>query len=134
VTSWIEKRENSLEKGHLTVLFEKYIPTVIEVSKHRFKKITPISEIAHVELLCHLLDCIITPESVPYDAPKEWYEIYFVFCCIWAYGSATYQDQQLDHRIDFSKWWTNEFKFVKFPTGGTVFDVRDTTVLNYSDF
>ena len=27
-----------------------------------------------------------------------------------------------DHRLEFSKWWTTEFKTVKFPTQGTVFD------------
>lgn len=30
--------------------------------------------------------------------------------------------QNTDYRIEFTKWWTNEFKSVKFPTGGTVFD------------
>jgi dynein heavy chain len=28
----------------------------------------------------------------------------------------------MDHRLEFSKWWTTEFKTVKFPTQGTVFD------------
>ena len=27
-----------------------------------------------------------------------------------------------DGRIEFSKWWLNEFKTVKFPASGTVFD------------
>ena len=30
--------------------------------------------------------------------------------------------QLVDHRVDFTKWWTSEFKAVKFPQGGTVFD------------
>ncbi|XP_035709844.1 dynein beta chain, ciliary [Folsomia candida] len=122
VASWIEKRDSSAEKANLTILFDKYVPTVIEMNKNRFKKITPISEITHIELLCNLLDCTITGDTCPTDCPKEWYEVYFVFCTIWAFGSATYQDQLLDHRVDFSKWFQNEFKFVKFPAGGTVFD------------
>lgn len=30
--------------------------------------------------------------------------------------------QATDYRIEFTKWWVNEFKSVKFPIGGTVFD------------
>lgn len=30
--------------------------------------------------------------------------------------------QLVDYRIEFSKWWITEFKTVKFPAGGTVFD------------
>jgi dynein heavy chain len=122
VASWIEKRESSTEKANFTILFDKYIPTLIEVNKNRFRKITPIPEITHIELLCNLLDCLVTPESCPSDCPKEWYETYFVFATIWAFGSATFQDQLLDHRVDFSKWWLNEYKYIKFPVGGIVFD------------
>ncbi|ODN03963.1 Dynein beta chain, ciliary [Orchesella cincta] len=122
VTSWIAKRENSGERAMLTVLFEKYIPTILEQNKIRFKKITPIADIAHLELLCNLLECLLTPENLPSDCPKEWYELYFVFATVWAYGSACYNDQILDHRLDFSKWFQSEFRSVKFPQGGTVFD------------
>jgi len=30
--------------------------------------------------------------------------------------------QLVDHRVEFTKWWLNEFKTVKFPVQGTVFD------------
>lgn len=30
--------------------------------------------------------------------------------------------QATDYRVEFTKWWVNEFKTVKFPTNGTVFD------------
>lgn len=30
--------------------------------------------------------------------------------------------QTTDYRVEFTKWWVNEFKTVKFPPGGTVFD------------
>lgn len=30
--------------------------------------------------------------------------------------------QLMDHRVEFTKWWVSEFKTVKFPTQGTVFD------------
>jgi len=28
----------------------------------------------------------------------------------------------VDHRVEFSKWWTTEFKTIKFPSHDTVFD------------
>ena len=30
--------------------------------------------------------------------------------------------QLVDYRVEFSKWWVTEFKTVKFPSQGTVFD------------
>ncbi|GLG98379.1 Putative dynein heavy chain [Gryllus bimaculatus] len=86
------------------------------------KKITPLAEVAHLEMLCNLLECLLIPKNVPSDCPKEWFEIYFVFACIWAFGSTMFQDQIVDYRMEFTKWWTNEFKVVKIPTQGSVFD------------
>ena len=28
----------------------------------------------------------------------------------------------MDHRAEFSKWWLSEFKTIKFPSQGTIFD------------
>ena len=74
-------------------------------------------------MLCYLLECVLTPANTPADSPREVYELYFVFCCVWAFGGALFHDQLIDYRVEFSKWWLTEFKAVKFPaTGGTVFD------------
>ena len=35
---------------------------------------------------------------------------------------ALFQDQLVDHRVEFSKWRLTDFKTVKFPSVGTVFD------------
>lgn len=120
VASWVDTRDNS-EQSILTVLFEKYIPPLLEIMK-KFKKITPISDIAMIQMTCHLLDCLLTPENVPTDCPKEWYEIYFSFAIIWGFGSALFQDQIIDWRNEFSKWWLNEFKTVKYPATGGIFN------------
>ncbi|XP_049855418.1 dynein beta chain, ciliary-like [Schistocerca gregaria] len=122
VTSWVETREHQAERSNLIVLFDKYIPSCLEALRTRFKKVTPIAEISHIQMLCHLLDCLIIPANLPNDCPKEWYEIYFVFACVWAFGAAICQDQLIDYRVEFSKWWANEFKTVKFPSQGTVFN------------
>jgi dynein heavy chain len=122
VASWIDTRQQQNEKANLMILFDKYVPPCLEVLRHKLKKITPISEVAHLSMLCFLLDCFLTPQNVPPDCPKEWYEIYFVFCTVWSFGSALFQDQIIDWRNEFSKWFTNEFKTIKFPvTGGNVF-------------
>ena len=97
VTSWTDRRKQQSEKVNLTVLFDKYVPPCLEVCRSRFRKITPIADIAHIHMLCHLLDCLVTPANTPADCPKEWYEIYFVFACVWAFGSALCQDQVCIH-------------------------------------
>ena len=93
IQSWIDTREVQSERANLTILFDKYIPICLDVCKHRFKKITPITDMSHLQMLCYLLECILTEENTPADCPKELYEIYFVFCCVWAFGGCLYQDQ-----------------------------------------
>lgn len=122
VTSWIETRPTPNEKSNLVILFDKYIPMCLETLRTRFKKVTPIVDMAHVQMLCHLLTCLLQPDVTSGDFTKDHYEMYFAFAAVWAFGSAMFQDQAVDHRVEFSKWWTNEFRQVKFPPQGTVFD------------
>nr|XP_003818154.3 dynein axonemal heavy chain 9 isoform X2 [Pan paniscus] len=122
VSSWIDKREIQTERANLTILFDKYLPTCLDTLRTRFKKIIPIPEQSMVQMVCHLLECLLTTEDIPADCPKEIYEHYFVFAAIWAFGGAMVQDQLVDYRAEFSKWWLTEFKTVKFPSQGTIFD------------
>uniref|UniRef100_H3BBD5 Dynein axonemal heavy chain 17 n=1 Tax=Latimeria chalumnae TaxID=7897 RepID=H3BBD5_LATCH len=122
VTSWIESREVQSEKANLTILFDKYLPMCLDKLKIGFKKITPIPEVTMVQTLLYLMECLLTPANTPPDSPKELYELYFVFAGVWAFGGAMFQDQLVDYRVEFSKWWVNEFKTIKFPSQGTVFD------------
>ncbi|XP_017170010.1 dynein axonemal heavy chain 9 isoform X1 [Mus musculus] len=122
VSSWIDQREVQTERANLTILFDKYLPTCLDTLRTRFKKIIPVPEQSMIQMLCYLLECLLTKEDIPADCPKEIYELYFVFAAIWAFGSAVIQDQLVDYRAEFSKWWLTEFKTVKFPSQGTVFD------------
>uniref|UniRef100_A0A667Y5V4 Dynein axonemal heavy chain 11 n=1 Tax=Myripristis murdjan TaxID=586833 RepID=A0A667Y5V4_9TELE len=122
VASWIDTRTCQTERAHLTILFEKYVPSCIEQMRNTFKTITPIPENSMVQTLCALLDCLLTPDNIPSESPRELYETYFTFACIWAFGGALYQDQLYDYRVKFSQWWTKEMKAVKLPAQGTVFD------------
>ncbi|KAJ7315905.1 hypothetical protein JRQ81_002067 [Phrynocephalus forsythii] len=122
VSSWIERREVQSEKANLMILFDKYLPTCLDKLKFGFKKITPVPEVTVVQTILYLLECLLTPTNTPPDSPKELYELYFVFACFWAFGGAMFQDQLVDYRVEFSKWWVNEFKTIKFPSQGTIFD------------
>uniref|UniRef100_A0A667HHJ3 Dynein axonemal heavy chain 17 n=1 Tax=Lynx canadensis TaxID=61383 RepID=A0A667HHJ3_LYNCA len=122
VSSWIERRKVQSEKANLVILFDKYLPTCLDKLRFGFKKITPVPEVTVTQTILYLLECLLTEKSVPPDSPKELYELYFVFACFWAFGGAMFQDQLVDYRVEFSKWWVNEFKTIKFPSQGTIFD------------
>ncbi|XP_039357479.1 dynein heavy chain 17, axonemal isoform X9 [Mauremys reevesii] len=122
VSSWIEKRNVQSEKANLMILFDKYLPTCLDKLRFGFKKITPVPEITVIQTILYLLECLLTPTNTPPDSSKELYELYFVFACFWAFGGAMFQDQLVDYRVEFSKWWVNEFKTIKFPSQGTIFD------------
>uniref|UniRef100_A0A8B9CLP9 Dynein axonemal heavy chain 9 n=1 Tax=Anser brachyrhynchus TaxID=132585 RepID=A0A8B9CLP9_9AVES len=122
VSSWIDRREIQSERANLTILFDKYLPPCLDTLRTRFKKIIPIPEQSMVQMLCYLLECLLTEENTPPDCPKELYELYFVFAAVWAFGGSMFQDQLVDYRVEFSKWWVAEFKTIKFPSQGTVFD------------
>ncbi|XP_076000722.1 dynein axonemal heavy chain 11 isoform X3 [Genypterus blacodes] len=122
VTSWIDTRRAQSERANLTILLDKYVPYCLEQVRCNLKTITPIPESSMVQTLCSLLDCLLTEENTPADSPRELYEIYFVFACVWAFGGALFQDHLIDYRAEFSRWWSKEMRAVKFPSQGTVFD------------
>lgn len=43
-------------------------------------------------------------------------------CAVWAYGGCLSEKDNKDYRKEFSGFWKNEFKSIKFPSKGTVFD------------
>lgn len=93
VTSWIDTRTVKSEKAALTILFDKYLPPCLEKLRSEFKTITPVPEVTAIQTVLSLLECFLTPKNVPADSPREQYELFFVFACIWAFGMALYQDQ-----------------------------------------
>ena len=123
VTSWVETREDTNEKANLTILFDKYIPVCSEIMSKRFKTITPIPPICHIQILCSLLEALVTPKNVPKGSSESVYETWFVFALVWSFGSALFHDGSTDYKSEFSKWFLQEFKNLEFPMGCTVFDV-----------
>lgn len=121
VASWIESRGSHSELSKLTYLFDKYIPVLLEGSR-KLKRITPITDIAMVQMTCHLLDCLLPVNCIQENAAKEWQEIYFVFAVVWGFGATFYQDQIIDWRNEFNKFWVNEFKTIRLPGDGNIFN------------
>lgn len=96
----------------------------VDTSK-KFKKITPISDIAMVQMTCFLLDCLLTPQNIPEESDSDLYKQYFFFSAIWGFGSGCFQDQLLDWRNEFNKMFHNDMNNQcnpKFPQTGTVFN------------
>ncbi|GIY62861.1 dynein heavy chain 17, axonemal [Caerostris darwini] len=119
VVSWIERRSVQSEKANLIIFFDKYVPPCLEAMTKRFKTVLPIADICYVQTLCCLLECFLTPENTPLTPQNELCELYFVFCCVWAFGSGLDVGTGIDGRLEFSNWFLSEFKSVKFPISGT---------------
>jgi dynein heavy chain len=122
VQSWLEKREDVAEKSTLSVLFDRYVNPCLDVLKTGRFKMANVEDFSMVCTLCSILEGLLTAKNTPKGCDKEWFEVYFVFAAIWSLGGCVLQDQQIDYRIEYSRWWTAEFKTIKFPIAGTVFD------------
>ena len=78
-----------------------------------------------IQMTCFLLDCLLKDCSKANDGGgtvKDWQEICFVFAVIWGFGSTLHEDQLIDWRNEFSRFWHNEFKYVRFPSDGNIFE------------
>lgn len=72
VASWIETtRDDESEKAMLTVMFDKYIPPLLESCK-KYKRVTPLTELQQIQLTCYLLECFFNKTLLPSECPKEW--------------------------------------------------------------
>lgn len=120
VQCWIERRESTSLRNTLVVLFDQYVGPSLNYIRKNFKHIVPTFDFSMVQTLCYILEILLTPKVSALD--KEILETYFVWACVWAFGSALLVDQVRDCRVEFSKWWRVEWKHIKFPDGGTVFD------------
>ncbi|KAM7359981.1 dynein beta chain, ciliary isoform 2-T2 [Cochliomyia hominivorax] len=156
VSSWLETRSDMIERGILTALFEKYFPKLLQ--RHRdFRRIIPISDMAVIQMSCNLLESlldnnsdheststsnVVNPHSLHHsgvspDSLELYIELIFVYSVMWGFGSALYQDHIIDWHREFHKWWITEFKDIKLPSQGTIFDyyldVRTEKFCRWSD-
>ena len=97
------------------------MPSILKHGK-LFKKITPISDISMIQLTCFLLEYLLDGHHIPTQTLENTLEVVFVFAAIWGFGSGLYQDHLIDWKREFHKWWISEFKDIKFPAHGCIFD------------
>ncbi|XP_037943923.1 dynein beta chain, ciliary-like [Teleopsis dalmanni] len=141
VLSWLETRADMVERSLLTTFFEKYFPSLIQ-HQGDFRRTTPITDMAMIQMTCSLLEsllevhqdiCLSNANTMPTknnlqhsskatDSLELGLELLFIYATMWGFGSALYQDQIIDWHQEFHKWWTLEFKEVKLPTQGNIFD------------
>ena len=126
VKSWLASRKE--EDGYTAELkeelagyFEAYIgPTLFQIKKDFFT-IIPIVDIQSVEVMFHLLAGLLTDAVIKGDE-RPLLETYIVFAMVWAFGSPLCTKDNVNYKKEFSSWWKSEFKSVKFPSRGEVFD------------
>lgn len=66
--------------------------------------------------ICKLLQNIFNNNEV------KGLEYVFVFATIWCIGGGFGEREGKDYAKEFSNWWKSEYKVVRFPGKGTVFD------------
>eukprot|EP00736_Rhodelphis_marinus_P010572 Rmarinus@m.9666 len=127
VQSWIDDRDSETERAELHQLFEKYVPPTLEHLRRSFKFVTALVDMNMVDTLCRILEGMLDEHKVENrgartQAQTALLETQFVFAAVWAFGGCLLVDKTADYRISFSKWWREEFKTIRFPEGGLVFD------------
>ncbi|CAI6344273.1 unnamed protein product [Macrosiphum euphorbiae] len=96
-----------------TVLYDNKVLTLVNNER---------MNVMNKQMLCTLLDCLSTPINCPLENARDVYGTYFVYTCLWAFGSALFKDQLIDWRVEFSKWWLTDFKTIKISSSGSVFN------------
>ena len=115
-TAWIERMpyEESIKEG-LTKLFERYISKTLSYLKKSCQFVVPVVNINLVSCLCYMLESLLEGEI-------KALEFWFVFCTVWAIGGCLCEKDGIDYKRNFSNWWKQKWKTIKFPGKGTIFD------------
>ena len=66
-----------------------------------------------------LIESIMDKKDLP---SVQVVELVFVFSAVWCVGGGFSEKDGHDYRKEFSNWWKDKWKQVRFPTKGTVFD------------
>lgn len=117
VKSWITLKNYGEETSdQLQMLFDKYLPETLLHLKKYFKFIVPVVDIQMVIAICKLLESILDYQEV------QGLEYIFVFACVWSIGGGFMEIEGKDYRKEFSNWWKDKWKTIKYPSRGSVFD------------
>lgn len=117
-------------KKELQKLFDKYMPETLFYCAKTFKHLIPQVQIAMIISMCKLLENILKHNEV------KGLEYTFVFSVIWCVGGGYAEKEGKDYAKEFSNWWKTEYKTVRFPSKGTVFDyyvdIENSTLEDWS--
>ncbi|KAL8275355.1 hypothetical protein Esti_000677 [Eimeria stiedai] len=114
--SWLQRqRWSEPTKALVGKLFEKYCPDTLEYVERQCKLGVQVYGLQIVAALCNMLEGLYPEEP---QAP----EFAFVFCLIWAAGGSLQGKDGIDYRRQFSNWWRSEWKAIKFPSKGSIFE------------
>eukprot|EP00698_Gefionella_okellyi_P011840 TRINITY_DN3147_c1_g1_i1.p1 TRINITY_DN3147_c1_g1~~TRINITY_DN3147_c1_g1_i1.p1 ORF type:complete len:4456 (-),score=1211.74 TRINITY_DN3147_c1_g1_i1:43-11907(-) len=124
LVSWIDRQElpAAIAKPTLNVLVQRYLAVTLSWTRKNLKYITPMSDFNKVQTLAYLLEAVMTPVNITANVEQSVIEAYFVFAMIWAFGSSLLPDPIVDYRAVFSNWWRAEWRTIKLPDTGTLFD------------
>ena len=116
--SWFDKKKMA---STITPLLDKYVQRCIDWVMKEGVTCLPQTEFSLVRQLCAYVDLLLKKEQTASGVGNEREaEHWFVFACIWAFGGTlTTEGSQ---RLRFDRWWRHEWKILKFPESGTVFD------------
>lgn len=118
--TWVQKRNNATEKNILLSLFDRYIDTLVEMTRRGYKEVTSLRLINKVSTLVFLLEGMLP--QIPEDKiTAEIMEMIFAYCAMWAFGGPMVVDKSGDFRKKFSEEFTSTFD-TKFPKDGLCFD------------
>ena len=108
--TWIEGFNDQKVQTILDQLFDAYVvPTIDMIRREKWKHITPVRDFAMVQVICRILEGLLTPENCPPGSEKEVYEAYFQFACVWGLGGAFSSDKGADFRKQFDAYWRNDY-------------------------
>mmetsp|Transcript_31209 Transcript_31209/g.79123 ORF Transcript_31209/g.79123 Transcript_31209/m.79123 type:complete len:3875 (-) Transcript_31209:127-11751(-) len=127
VQTWVMRRDDdSTERKQMMLeLFQTYVPDTLFTLKKEFRHmLQPTLDFNMVQTLTRVLDGLYTPENLPKGLPNEQVvlETYFVFACVWAFGSGFTISDGVDMRKNYSTWWKQKWTKIKMPTKGSIFD------------
>ncbi|KAF0977183.1 hypothetical protein FDP41_003836 [Naegleria fowleri] len=120
VASWIDTRPQ-IERAHLVILVDKYIPETLKFVRANFKHLIPLSDFDMVSSLFQILESLLV--KYPTHGEKETIESFFAFATIWAFMGAVVDNEKHTNKGLFDKWWRTTFKTVKFSDEYSVFDL-----------
>ena len=107
-------------------LIDKYAQRCIDWTLTEGKTIIPLTEFQLIHQLCAYISVLLKePSADNENTPSEVHnereaEHWFIFACIWTFGGMLSTDDK--YRIRFDRWWRSEWRGLKFPEVGTVFD------------